>query len=91
MPCGEDVTVPAPVPVLLTCSSTRAWGSKLALTACACDINTVQVDAVPLQAPPHPTNTDPALAEALRVTLVLASNEAEQVAPQLMPTGEDVT
>ena len=33
----------------------------------------------------------PALAEALRVTLVLASNEAEQVAPQLMPTGEDVT
>jgi hypothetical protein len=43
---------------------------------------------VPLQPPPlQPAKLEPLAAAALRVTTVPALNDAEQVAPQLMPLG----
>jgi hypothetical protein len=42
---------------------------------------TVQLP-VPLHAPLQPTKTDPAVAVAVRVTLELAPNVAEQLLPQ---------
>ena len=63
---------------------------KVAVTALAADIVTVQVP-VPAHAPLQPVNDDPADGTAVRVTEVPVANEAEQVAPQLMPAGDEVT
>lgn len=41
--------------------------------------------AVPVQAPVHPLNTDPACGAAFSVTTVLVASEALQVPGQLMP------
>ena len=50
---------------------------------------TVQVDPVPLQAPPlHPVITFPEPGVACNVTGVPMSKEAEHVAGQLIPPGE---
>ena len=90
MPVGELVTVPVPVPVLLTvsCLGTRL---KLAVTLLAAVILTVQVSLLPVQAPDQPSKTDPILLVAVKVTLVLFVKLAEQVEPQLMPLGLLVT
>ncbi len=54
-------------------------------------MDSVQVLLLPLQAPPQPANLEPFAALALSITLVLASYEALQPVPQLMPLGLDVT
>ena len=47
---------------------------------------------VPEHPPPdQPVNTEPVSAVAVRVTDVPSLYKAEQVEPQLMPDGEDVT
>jgi hypothetical protein len=46
---------------------------------------------LPEQAPPQLTNDEPAAAAAFKATEVPASNWCEQVAPQLMPAGVEVT
>lgn len=46
---------------------------------------------VPEQSPLHPTNAEPDAAAAFNATDVTSSNWAEQVVPQLMPPGVDVT
>ena len=48
-------------------------------------------EPVPLQSPDHPANSEPASAEAVRVTLVSTAKSWLQVEPQLMPLGELVT
>lgn len=48
-------------------------------------------EEVPEQAPLHPVKDDPAAAEAVRVTEAPEANAAEQVAPQLIPAGDEVT
>ena len=69
-----------PVPVVLNVAVTlRAWL-----------MDNVQVP-VPLHAPLHPANVDPLAAAAVRVTDVPDAKFAEQVLPQLMPDGDEVT
>jgi len=93
MPAGDDVTVPfaADLPALVTVSRYWLLTSKLAVTALAAVMLTVQVLAAPVQAPLHPANREPAAGEAVRVTDVPLSYDSEQSLPQVMPTGDDVT
>jgi hypothetical protein len=64
---------------------------KVAVTARFEFMVTVHVPE-PLQAPPQPTKTEPALGEAVKVTLVPAEKFAEQVVVgQLMPAGLLIT
>ena len=71
MPAGALVTVPVPVPVLLTFSVIGSR-SMIAVTFCASFRVTVQVGAVPWQAPPQRLKAEPAAAVAVRVTRLLA-------------------
>lgn len=90
MPAGAEVTVPPPVPTRLT-NSVYSFNVKFAVTVAAAVRLTVQVP-VPVQPPPlHPANVEPALAEAVRVTLVPSRKLAEQVEPHEMPAGDEVT
>jgi hypothetical protein len=47
-------------------------GLKVAVTDCAADMVTWQVEVVPEHAPDHPEKTDPDAGVAVRVTTVLA-------------------
>jgi hypothetical protein len=60
--------------------------AKVALTFRAWLMVTVQL-AVPVQAPLQPLKVEPVAGAAVKVTTVPAVNEAEHVAPQLMPAG----
>jgi hypothetical protein len=48
-------------------------------------------EPVPEQAPVHPVKTEPAAGVAVRVIVDPAVYAEEQVPPQLMPAGVDVT
>ena len=60
------------------------------LTGVLPDGVTVQVVAVPVQAPSQPAKALPALAAAVSVTFVPGMNPAPHVLPQLMPAGLEV-
>jgi len=94
MPAGDEVTVPEPVPVLVTVS-TRVSILNAAPTLCGLfGIEAmVQVGLVPeaAHAPDHPPNTEPVGTVAVRVTLEATLNVPAQVAPQLIGPGEEVT
>ena len=69
IPAGADVTVPVPLPALVTLSVKLALELlNAAVTLRAADIDRVQAVAVPLQAPPQPPNVDPLAAAAVSVT-----------------------
>jgi hypothetical protein len=89
---GELVTVPEPVPVLLTERVNVGAGEKVAVTGTA-EVPMVKLQVpVPEQpAPLQPANTDPPVGVAVRVIRVLVLKLAEQVAPQLIPAGELLT
>src|SRR5207244_4111949 len=90
IPTGELVTVPLPVPALLTVSA-KLGRPKVAVTVVAAETVTVQAP-VPEQPPPlQPVKVEPAAALAVSVTPVPLGKLAEQVAPQLIPAGELVT
>jgi hypothetical protein len=90
MPAGALVTVPPPVPDVETVSCTGI-GAKLAVTVLATFIVTVQVSAVPVQAPDQPLKDEPVIAVAVKVTLVFTLKLALQELPQSMPAGELLT
>src|SRR5207247_6584939 len=90
IPTGALVTVPLPAPALLTVSA-KVGGPKRAVTVVAALRVTVQVP-VPEHPPPlQPGNVEPAAGVAVSVTAVPLAKLTEQVAPQLIPTGELVT
>jgi hypothetical protein len=89
IPAGELVTVPAPVPDLVTVNNLT--GTKPAVTVLAVLMVTVQVLAVPVQAPDQPLKVEPVVAAAVNLTLAFLVKLELQVAPQLMPVGELVT
>jgi hypothetical protein len=90
-PEGLLVTVPAPVPALVTVSWTGAVEVKVAVTVVAAFNEMVHVTLVPLQAPDHPANLEPDLAAAVSLTDVPEVNFAAHVLPQLTPEGLLVT
>jgi hypothetical protein len=92
MPPGVDVTTPEPLPSRNTDTSPVVDdGVKVAVTALLRSTVTVQVTAVPEQAPPQPVNVDPKDANAVRVTWVPAGYVALHVLPQSIPLVCDVT
>jgi hypothetical protein len=89
IPAGEEVTIPPPVPVFVALK--LYWiRVKVAVTVWAVLIVTVHVP-VPVQAPPQPPKVEVPSDATLRVTTVPLSNDALQVAPQVIPAGEEVT
>ena len=93
MPAGLEVTVPCPVPAIVTLSA--YWGMRANVAVIVAAALTVgwHVVAVPLQPPPlQPLKVDPLVTAAVRVTAVPCAKEAEQVpVVQLMPAGLEVT
>jgi hypothetical protein len=88
MPAGELVTVPDPVPVLVTVSLLRL---NVAVTVVSEFMVTVQ-DPVPLHPPPdQPTKADVASGVAVSVTTVPGIYFSVQSTPQLSPAGALVT
>lgn len=90
IPAGADVTVPVPVPVFVT-ASVLGLRVKLAETVVAIETVTVQVSAVPEQAPPQPVKVEPDASAAVRMTEVPNTKGAVQVAPHERPVGAEVT
>jgi len=90
IPLGDDVTEPLPVVVTVNAKLLTGITEKAAVTFLAALIVTVQVP-VPLQAPLQPSKVEPAVALAVNVTLVPLEKLTEQVEPQLIPAGDDVT
>jgi hypothetical protein len=90
MPAGVLEMVPAPAPALLTVSE-KLGRAKVAVTAWAALMVTVQ-EPVPVQpAPLQPVKVEPVAGEAVRVTAVPVAKEAEHVAPHEIPAGLLVT
>src|SRR5207253_964531 len=90
IPAGELVTVPLPVPALLTVSA-KLGRLKVAVTVVAPETVTTHVP-VPEHPPPlQPLKVEPAAGLAVSVTAVPLAKLAEQVAPQLIPAGALVT
>jgi hypothetical protein len=90
MPVGLEVTAPVPVPARVTASAKLDELLKVAVTARAAVIDTVQVD-VPVHAPLQPAKLEPLAAAAVSVTEAPLAKFALHVAPQLMPPVFDVT
>ena len=67
--------------------------AKVTVTVLLAVTVTAQVvgEATVLVQPDQPTKTEPVAAAACRVTLVPESKDAEQVVPQVMPAGAEVT
>jgi hypothetical protein len=86
IPAGLLVTIPLPVPDLLTVSMI-VCRPKFAVTEVAAVMLTVQVPAPVQPAPLQPVKIDPGAARAVNVTAVLDGKEYEQLEPQLIPTG----
>src|SRR5207249_4723266 len=90
IPAGFEVTVPRPVPALVTARVTLC-SVKVAVTVVAAFKVTEQLP-VPVQPPPfQPAKVEPLAGVAVSVTKVPLSNEAEQAAPQSIPGGLEVT
>ena len=70
MPAGSLITVPDPVPLLLTLNS-YWYKVKVAVTDFAAFIVTTQVPVPEQPAPLQPVNVEPVVAVAVRVTTVL--------------------
>jgi hypothetical protein len=88
IPDGELVTVPAPVPALLTVRVEGGTAEKFAVTE-VLELSVTWHVPVPEQPPPdHPVKVEPPVGVAVSVTGVPAANWALHVEPQLMPAGE---
>ena len=85
MPAGELMTVPLPVPFLVTVSVTGLV-LKVAVTDVAVLTVTLQLP-VPLQAPLQPAKVEPAAAVAVSVNWAPGVTVSEQSVPQLIPVG----
>ena len=69
IPAGADVTVPVPLPALVTLSVKLALELlNVAVTLRAAVIDTVHAVTVPLHAPPQVPKVDPLAAAAVSVT-----------------------
>ena len=91
MPAGVLLTVPLPVPALLTVRLTPDDRPNVAVTVVVEVRVTVQVP-VPVQPPPlQPEKVEPVAGAGVRVTGVLPSKGPEQLEPQMIPDGALIT
>lgn len=84
MPVGLLVTVPEPVPALLTVS-VNCWRLKVAVQVLSASI--VTCPSLQSESPLQPAKTELAFGVDAKVTTVLGLKAAEQVVPQLIPGG----
>ena len=89
IPLGELVTVPVPVPAVVTVIG-KVEMLNVAVTDSAEVIVTTQLP-VPLQAPLQPANTEPLAGTSVSVTTVPLAKSVMQVCVQLIPDGLLVT
>jgi hypothetical protein len=90
MPAGELVTVPLPVPALVSVS-VYVTGATLKVAVQLTLLFTVKLPLEQAESPDQPAKTEPLPATADSVTAVPPAMVVEQVLPQLMPAGELVT
>ncbi len=90
IPLGILVTVPVPVPDLVTARREVLAAVLKTATTVALPL-TMQEPVPPQPAPLHPAKADPGDAAADKTTEEPASKGAEQVPPQSRPPGVDVT
>jgi hypothetical protein len=88
MPVGKLVTVPLPVPALLTVKFWLLGKLNVAITFWMAFIFTSQFGDVPEQAPLHPANVEGAAGEAVNRMVVSKAKSKKQAEPQSMPAGE---
>ena len=84
VPAGAMVQPPPP-------ALDEGGGGALKVAVTVAPSLTVHVPVPPHAPPLHPPKVDPFAAAAVSVTLVPKANDAEQVVPQLMPAGVEVT
>src|SRR4051794_19452309 len=89
MPAGFDVTVPEPVPMVLTWRT--GFAEKLATTDLAASMVTLQVVAIPEHAPDQPLKNVLACGVAVSVTTLPLLYEPLHVAGHEIPAGMEVT
>ena len=85
IPEGFEVTVPTP-----EVETDRVNVCTVNVAVTVEPVETEQLP-VPVHAPDQPVNEEPAPGDAVRVTRVPEVKEAEQVAPQEIPAGDEVT
>ena len=90
IPAGLDVTVPLPMPVLVTVRMKRL-SMKMALTDRRFVTVTVHVVPDTESHPVQPLKSESAPGAAVSVTVVLITKSLAHAVPQLMPAGLDVT
>jgi hypothetical protein len=91
MPLGADVTVPEPLPALVTVSTNCSKSNRAEAVTLPVPAGMVQLVVVPEHAPDHSTNCEFVPADAVSAIEVVALNEALHVLPQVMPAGDEVT
>src|SRR5262245_59271312 len=89
MPAGAVVTVPAPVPVLVT-ARVKVCSVKVAVQDLEASIVTTQ-RPVPVQAPVQPVKVAPVAGAAISATIVAGLYVPTQSSPQSIPGGTDKT
>jgi hypothetical protein len=90
MPAGLLVTVPLPVPALLTVSE-YVMGMRLKAAVQLMLLLTVMLPVEQAASPDQPAKMEPLAATGVRVTAAPLTKLLEQLVPQLMPAGELVT
>ena len=89
IPVGLEVTVPEPVPAIVTASVFGGMRSKVAVQLRAASI--VTLPSVQSASPLHPANVEPDAGAGMSVTEVPSSYVSVQSLPQLIPVGLVVT
>lgn len=87
IPAGDDDTLP---PLVTETVSVTGRGLNVAVTDFAASMVTTQLPE-PVHAPDQLVNDEPAAAVGNSVTIVPAEKLAEQVEPQLIPVGTELT
>jgi hypothetical protein len=86
IPEGEDVTLPVPLPSLVTVS-VYMIRVKVAVTVCAAVIDMLHVLLVPVHAPLQPAKVEPLAGVAVKVTVLSTLIWLTQAVPHAMPSG----
>src|ERR1017187_42768 len=87
IPAGREMTSPEPLPPLMTVTVPRLLNVAVHLLPVS---DTVTLPEL-LQSPLQPANVDPPAGVGVRATVVPTAKGKEQVLPQLIPDGEEVT